>query len=191
MFNEIFGKVKDIFSNPMITVVIGAVVAFIIIRFIYRKIFKRNSVRLVVSVITVCIIIFAIVLYILAYFEGAGQVYLEDDMNYVYGKVVYVDTANLEIKVNVIRSNIKKGGTGEVYGIMSATTKVMYNNKAIEEKLTSGEIKTGDYVFLVTNDEEVKKQELSVRAVLKQEQSSIFSKIASIFFNERTEIYGQ
>lgn len=181
---EIFEKVVNYLNSPAVTVVVAAVVVFVIIRFIYRKIFKKNSVRLVVSVITVCIVIFIVVLMILRYFEGINEVYLKDDMNYVYGKVVYVDSSKMEIRVNVVRSNLKKGGTGEVYGKLMATTKILYNNKAIEEKITLKDIKTGDYIYMVTNDEEVKNKEIEVRAVLKQVSTSIFS----ILMNERTTL---
>ena len=179
---EFMDKIKDYLASPAVTVIVGAIVAFIIIRFIYRKIFKKNSVRLVISVITVCIIIFLIVLNILKYFEGAGQVYLSDDMNYVYGKVVYVDPVGLDIKINSVRTNLKNGGSGEITGEMTALVKVAYNNKAVDEKITLKDIKTGDYVYLITTSEEAVKGKVPVKLILKQSKSSIFS----ILFNERT-----
>lgn len=178
---EFFNELEKYLSSPMITVVVGAIVAFIIIRFLYRKIFKKNSVRIIISVLTVCIVIFLIVLNSLKYYEKTKEVYLNDEMHYVYGKVVYVDPVGLDIKVNSVRTNLKKGGTGEITGEMISLVKVVYNNKNIDENITLKDIKTGDYVYLITDSEESVKSKITVKAVLKQSNISLFS----ILFNER------
>lgn len=182
---EVLNKVVDFFSSPSVAIVVAAFVTFIIIRFVYRKIFKKNSVRLIVSVITVCIIIFIIFYRIVVYMQGMGAVYLEDDMNYVYGKVEYVDLGGQKIIVDSVRSNLKKGGTGRVEGNITFGTKVLYNNKAIEDKLNLSDIKTGDFVYLVINEDSLdSKDGFMLRAILKPVKTSIFS----ILFNEKTEL---
>lgn len=181
---EIWDKFIRFLSSPAVTVVVGALVAFLIIRFVYRKIFKKNSVRLIVSVATVCLIIFIIFYRIMVYMQSMGEVYLKDDMSYVYGKVRYVNVSSQKIVISAIKSNMKKGGAGIVEGQITYGTKVLYNNKAIEEKLNLSDIQPGDFVYLVVKEDSIDSNEgLVLRAILKPVKISIFS----ILFNEQTE----